>query len=274
MEARALERLEVETDLRHALDRGELRVYFQPVVNLDTGFVNELEALVRWDRPGFGIVSPTAFIPIAEETGLIVPIGQWVLEESCRWASRWQVFAGSHHPLVVSVNLSARQFQHPDLLADIERTLHETGLDPRQLKLEITESVVMQDANATIDTLQALKAIGVRVAIDDFGTGYSSLSYLKRLPVDTLKIDRSFVNGLGHDAQDTAIVDSVVALARTLELSVTGEGVETNAQAQHLRDLGCQRGQGFLFARPLPPEDLERLLIQARSASSYLKNAA
>jgi EAL domain-containing protein (putative c-di-GMP-specific phosphodiesterase class I) len=267
MEARALERLEVETDLRHALDRNELLVYFQPVVDLDTGTVNELEALVRWDRPGRGIVSPLAFIPIAEETGLIVPIGQWVLEEACRWAQRWQAFSASSKPLIVSVNLSARQFQHPELLTDIKRALHESGLDPHHLKLEITESVVMQDAEATIETLQVLKALGIRVAIDDFGTGYSSLTYLKRLPVDTLKIDRSFVNGLGHDAQDTAIVDSVVALARTLQLSVTGEGVETLAQARHLRKLGCDRGQGFLYARPLPPEDMERLLVEASSSS-------
>jgi len=273
MEARALERLEVETDLRHALDRDELRVYFQPVVDLDSGTVNELEALVRWERPGYGIVSPMAFIPIAEETGLIVPIGQWVLEEACRWAQRWQPFSAVGKPLVVSVNLSARQFQHPELLTDIERALRETGLDPRHLKLEITESVVMQDAQATIDTLQALKALGIRVAIDDFGTGYSSLSYLKRLPVDTLKIDRSFVNGLGLDTQDTAIVDSVVALARTLQLSVTGEGVETAAQARHLRQLGCDRGQGFLYARPLPPEDMERLLSEAASPKRLLKAA-
>jgi EAL domain-containing protein (putative c-di-GMP-specific phosphodiesterase class I) len=176
-------------------------------------------------------------------------------------------------PLVVSVNLSARQFQHPELLTDIKRALHETGLDPRHLKLEITESVVMQDAQATIDTLQALKAIGIRVAIDDFGTGYSSLSYLKRLPVDTLKIDRSFVDGLGQDTQDTAIVDSVVALARTLQLSVTGEGVETAAQARHLRQLGCDRGQGFLYARPLPPTDMERLLEEAASPKRLLKAA-
>jgi EAL domain-containing protein (putative c-di-GMP-specific phosphodiesterase class I) len=274
MEARALERLEVETDLRHALDRHELRVFFQPVVDLESGHVNEVEALVRWDRPGRGIVSPTAFIPIAEETGLIVQIGQWVLEEACRWANRWQTYSASQQPLVVSVNLSARQFQHPELLADIERALRETGLDPRLLKLEITESVVMQDAEATIQTLQALKALGIRVAIDDFGTGYSSLSYLKRLPVDTLKIDRSFVNGLGHDAQDTAIVDSVVALARTLRLSVTGEGVETQAQARHLRQLGCERGQGFLFSVPLPPASIERLLEEARSPRSYLPQAA
>ncbi len=273
MEARALERLEVETDLRHALDRDELRVYFQPVVDLDSGTVNELEALVRWERPGYGIVSPMAFIPIAEETGLIVPIGQWVLEEACRWAQRWQPFSAVGKPLVVSVNLSARQFQHPELLTDIERALRETGLDPRHLKLEITESVVMQDAQATIDTLQALKALRIRVAIDDFGTGYSSLSYLKRLPVDTLKIDRSFVNGLGLDTQDTAIVDSVVALARTLQLSVTGEGVETAAQARHLRQLGCDRGQGFLYARPLPPEDMERLLSEAASPKRLLKAA-
>ncbi|HEV7665104.1 MAG TPA: EAL domain-containing protein [Chloroflexota bacterium] len=268
MEARAVERLEVETGLRRALDRGELRVYFQPVVDLATGRVNELEALARWDRPGRGIVSPDVFIPVAEETGLIVPIGLWVLEEACRWAQHWQGLSLSEQPLVVSVNLSARQFQNPDLLSDIKRTLRETGLNPHRLKLEITESVVMQDAQATIETLRALKVLGIQVAIDDFGTGYSSLSYLKRLPVDTLKIDRTFVNGLGFDTQDTAIVDSVVALARTLQLSVTGEGVETQAQARHLRQLGCERGQGFLFARPLPPKDVERLLDEARSSSS------
>ena len=261
MEETALERLEMETDLRHALERDELRVYFQPVVDLRAGTIPEVEALARWDRPGFGIVSPTAFIPVAEETGLIVQIGQWVLEEACRWGQKWQTC--SAQPLVVSVNLSARQFQHPNLLADIKRCVDETGFDPRLLKLEITESVVMQDAEATIETLLAVKALGIRVSIDDFGTGYSSLSYLKRLPVDTLKIDRSFVNGLGQDTQDTAIVDSVVALARTLQLSVTGEGIETAAQAKHLRRLGCDRGQGFLFARPLPPEEVQRLLEEA-----------
>ena len=261
MEETALERLETETDLRHALDRNELLVYFQPVVDLKAGTIPEVEALVRWERPGFGIVSPTAFIPIAEETGLIVQIGQWVLEEACRWGRLWQTC--SSQPLVVSVNLSARQFQHPNLLVDIERCIDETGFDPHLLKLEITESIVMQDAEATIETLLAVKALGIRVSIDDFGTGYSSLSYLKRLPVDTLKIDRSFVNGLGQDTQDTAIVDSVLALARTLQLSVTGEGIETAAQARHLRRLGCDRGQGFLFARPLPPEEVQRLLEEA-----------
>jgi diguanylate cyclase (GGDEF)-like protein len=268
MQTGAIERMEIESDLRRALGRDELRVYFQPIVDLETGAVNEVEALARWERPGHGIVSPLVFIPIAEETGLIVPIGQWVLEEACRWARRWDAYSVDQPPLVVSVNLSARQFSNPDLLSDIQRVLSETGLDPHQLKLEITESVVMQDAEATIETLLALKALGIRVAVDDFGTGYSSLTYLKRLPVETLKIDRSFVNGLGQDAQDAAIVDSVVALARTLHLSVTAEGVETQAQARHLKLLGCDRGQGFLFARPLPPEDIERLLDEARSPGS------
>jgi diguanylate cyclase (GGDEF)-like protein/PAS domain S-box-containing protein len=273
MQTGAIERMEIESDLRRALGRDELRVYFQPIVDLETGAVNEVEALARWERPGHGIVSPLVFIPIAEETGLIVPIGQWVLEEACRWARRWDSFSGDQPPLVVSVNLSARQFSNPDLLADIQRVLSETGLDPHQLKLEITESVVMHDAEATIQTLLALKALGIRVAVDDFGTGYSSLTYLKRLPVETLKIDRSFVNGLGQDAQDAAIVDSVVALARTLHLSVTAEGVETQAQARHLKLLGCDRGQGFLFARPLPPEDIERLLDEARSPGSAIAAA-
>jgi EAL domain-containing protein (putative c-di-GMP-specific phosphodiesterase class I) len=252
--------LELETALRHALDRGEFRVHYQPILSLADERVCEVEALIRWAHPERGLVPPGVFIPVAEETGLIVPIGQWVLEHACRQAREWQARRGGDRPLVLSVNLSARQFQHPDLVADIQRALRTTGLEPHLLKLEVTESVVMHDAASAAAILHQLKALGIQLAIDDFGTGYSSLAYLKRFPVDTLKIDRSFVNGVGQDPQDTAIVQSVIALAQALGLSVTGEGVETEAQLERLRELGCERGQGFLFARPCPPEQLNALL--------------
>jgi diguanylate cyclase (GGDEF)-like protein/PAS domain S-box-containing protein len=255
---RASDRLDLETDLRYALERGQLHVHYQPIVELESNEIVEVEALVRWQHPQRGLVPPNGFIPLSEETGLIVPIGQWILEQACQQAVTWQQAHGRR--LVVSVNLSARQFQHPALLADIGRTLQRTGLDPRSLKLEITESVVMQDAKAAIVILGALRALGIHLAIDDFGTGYSSLSYLKNLPVDTLKIDRSFVDGLGHDPQDTAIVHSIIALANTLNLSLTAEGIETVAQQKHLQQLGCHRGQGYLFSKPLPADDFDALL--------------
>jgi EAL domain-containing protein (putative c-di-GMP-specific phosphodiesterase class I) len=272
MNTRAVERLELETALRRALERGEFRLYYQPILSLADERVCEVEALIRWAHPERGLVPPGVFIPVAEETGLIVPIGQWVLEEACRQVRTWQAWRGTDRPLVLSVNLSARQFQHPDLVADIERALRVTGLDPCTLKLEVTESVVMQDAAAATTTLQQLKVLGIQLAIDDFGTGYSSLAYLKRFPVDTLKIDRSFVDGLGSDGQDTAIVQSVVALAKTLQLDVTGEGVETPTQAAHLRALGCDRAQGYLFARPLPAGAMLAVLDQ--DASGEARKAA
>jgi len=273
LEFQAMERLDVETDLRQALDREELRVYYQPIVSLSDGRIVELEALVRWQHTERGLVQPGTFIPIAEETGLIIPIGQWVLEQACQQARTWQDASPANKSLVMSVNLSARQFQHPTLVADIERAVRQAGLEPRSLKLEITESVVMQDVESTLATLHALKALGIQLAIDDFGTGYSSLSYLKRFPIDTLKIDRSFVDGLGQEAQDTAIVRSVVALAKTLNLSVTGEGVETAEQQMHLEQLGCDLAQGFVFARPSPPELLDAVLANG-SAGSVRPNLA
>jgi EAL domain-containing protein (putative c-di-GMP-specific phosphodiesterase class I) len=260
LETRARERLDIETDLRRGLEQGEFRVHYQPIISLASGEIVEAEALLRWEHPRRGLVSPDAFIPIAEETGLIVPLGQWVLEQACLQARQWQALYPNQAPLVMSVNLSARQFQHPGLVADIQRAVRDSRLDPALLKLEITESVLMQDVDATVATLHALKALGIQLAIDDFGTGYSSLSYLKRFPIDTLKIDRSFVSGLGQDAQDTAIVRSVVNLAKTLNLSVTGEGIETAAQHAQLIQLGCDLGQGYLFARPVPPQAVDDLL--------------
>jgi diguanylate cyclase (GGDEF)-like protein/PAS domain S-box-containing protein len=260
MERDAVNRLELQADLRYALERKQLRLVYQPIVSLATGHITGVEALLRWHHPTRGLVSPTEFIPIAEETGLIVPIGQWVLEEACRQARAWHKRFAAHSTLMMSVNLSARQFQRPELSDNINQVLHETGLDPRFLTVEITESVLMRDAATTYTTLEVLKELGVQVAIDDFGTGYSSLSYLKRFPVDTLKIDRSFVDGLGRDPQDTAIVQSIIALAKTLLLRVTAEGIETPSQRAHLREMGCDLGQGFLFAYPVSPADVEHML--------------
>jgi len=247
----AVRRLDLENDLRGALNRQEFCLYYQPIVQLSSGQLVGWEALIRWQHPVRGLVPPVEFIPIAEETGLIGPIGHWVLEEACRQARLWQDRPGAP-PLTMSVNLSGRQFQRPSLVEDIRRVLATTGLSPHGLKLEITESVVMQDVVGASATLADLAGLGVRIAIDDFGTGYSSLAYLKQFPIETLKIDRSFVNGIVEDSQDVAIVRSVIALAKTLNLTVTAEGIETPGQQIRLRDLGCDLGQGYLFGRPAP----------------------
>ncbi len=265
--------MELEVDLRHALERDQLRVYYQSIVSLANGRTEEVEALLRWEHPHRGLVMPAHFIAIAEETGLIVPIGQWVLEEACRQAGRWHAGGAEALPLVVSVNLSARQFKHPELAADIGRAVRTTGFDPYRLKLEITESVVMDDADAAVATLHGLKALGIQLAIDDFGTGYSSLSSLKRLRVDTLKVDRPFVDGIAHNAQDKAIVRSIVSLAKTLGLRVTAEGIETPAQQAKLKALGCEQGQGYLFARPMPAHSVPAYLA-AEEMRAELRRAA
>ncbi|MBV8720252.1 MAG: EAL domain-containing protein [Chloroflexi bacterium] len=257
LETNAIERLELETDLRRALTEQELQLHYQPIIGLDSGRVLGWEALLRWHHPVRGLISPATFIPVAEATGLIVPIGRWVLETACAQMRKWSALAGADEVLTMSVNVSARQFQDPNLIDDIAGVLSSTGIAARCLKIEITESAVMQDAESAERTLRRMKELGVQLAIDDFGTGYSSLSYLKRFPVDTLKIDRSFVDGLGHDAQDTAIVRSVVALAQTLDLSVTAEGVETASQQAQLQLLGCDFGQGYVFGRPVPAEAAE-----------------
>ncbi|PLS87591.1 MAG: GGDEF domain-containing protein [Actinobacteria bacterium] len=264
MDARALERLRLGADLRRAAERGEFRVHYQPEVELSTGRVVGFEALMRWEHPEQGLVPPGRFIPVAEETGMIIPIGRWVLEEACRQAKKWCEGRPNGPPLAMSVNLSARQFAHPDLARDVARALGESGLDPGCLVLEITESAVMEDARSTIDTLEELESLGVGLAIDDFGTGYSSLSYLRRFPVDYLKIDRSFVDGIEEDSGDAVLVSGIVDLAHALGLSVVAEGVETEGQLGLLRGMGCDLAQGYHFSRPMPGEEADTLLEKAR----------
>ena len=260
MNARTLERLKLKSALGRALEREEFVIHYQPQVSLETGNILGLEALVRWERPELGLVPPSEFIPVAEDTGLIVDIGRWVLKEACIQVRRWQDRFPSETPLQANVNLSAKQFHETDLAGNIAEILEETDLDPQNLKLEITETVVMEDVRATLAILGVLKTLGVGLAIDDFGTGYSSLAYLKRFSVDTLKIDRLFIAGLGESAEDEVIVAAMVGLARGLDLTVIPEGVETFEQLQRLREVGCDTAQGFYFSRPLPTEAVGALL--------------
>jgi len=250
MNNRALERLSLENDLRHALDRGELVLHYQPQINIASGRVTGVEALLRWNRPGFGLVGPKDFIPIAEETQLIVPIGEWVLREACRQAVEWQSDRPSGFRM--AVNLSPRQFQHSDLPHVIAAALELSGIAPHDLELEITESLAMQNTTRTIATLQRLREMGVQIAIDDFGTGHSSLNYLRSFPIDSVKIDQEFVQEIEGSEADRAIVSAVIGMARGLRLRVTAEGVETESQLAFLREQGCEDVQGFLFGEPVP----------------------
>jgi diguanylate cyclase (GGDEF)-like protein/PAS domain S-box-containing protein len=261
MNAQALERLELEADLRTALERGEFTVYYQPKVALATGRLAGMEALVRWQHPRRGLIVPAAFISLAEETGLIRPLGQWVLEEACRQTKHWH----EHVPgltLVTSVNLSARQFQQPTLVADVAAALRQSGVDPGCIQLEITESAAMEDAEAAVTILQQLKALGVQLAIDDFGTGYSSLAYLKRFPVDELKIDRAFVSGLRLGSEEASIVKAVASLGHALKVSIVAEGIETADESWQVHALGCEIGQGYYFGRPLSRAEAGAFLAQ------------
>lgn len=251
MHAMALTRLQLENDLRRALERQEFQLHYQPIVSLRTGLLSGFEALVRWQHPIRGIISPGEFIPIAEETGLIVPLGYWVLHSACRQMRAWQRQFPAEEPLTISVNLSGKQFLQPDLVEQIGQVLLETSLDARSLKLEITESVIMENTQSATSTLQQLKALGVQLHMDDFGTGYSSLSYLRRFPIDTLKIDRSFVSHMGVSDEDLEIVQTIVTLAHNLGMTVTAEGIETAEQLALLRAIKCEFGQGYFFDRPL-----------------------
>jgi len=254
------ERLDLQADLRTAGARQELSLRYQPVMSLATLRPVEVEALVRWDHRRRGALLPADFIGLSEETGLIIPIGQWILREACRQARAWQSESPGIAPLVVSVNLSAGQFERSALSEEVGTIVREIGLEPNRLQLEISEAVLMRDDPRTFDRLDALRDIGVRLAIDDFGTGYASLSYLKRLPVNCLKIDRSLVKGVGYETEDTAIIRAVTTLARNLGITVTAEGVETHEQLVQLRAVGCDQGQGYFFARPVSADRVPELL--------------
>jgi diguanylate cyclase (GGDEF)-like protein len=259
MGAQAAERLDLEADLRRALERQELCLYYQPEVDLASGQIVGMEALVRWQHPTRGLISPTRFIPLAEETGLIVPIGRWVRETACRQLQRWQARFPDRR-VVMSVNVSARELAEPALADEVLTVLRATGVEPRHLRLEITETAVMQREEAAIAAMRALRAAGVHLALDDFGTGYCSLAYLQRFAPNTLKVDQAFVRGLVHDPRTAAIVQAVVRLAHALDIDVTAEGVETVEHRHRVRQLGCDWGQGYLFAKPLPVEAMTALL--------------
>ena len=260
MYEQALRRLKMENDLRRAIEAKEFVVHYQPIVNLRTGEAWGSEALVRWKHPERGLLAPSQFVPVAEETGLIVPLGEMVLEEACYQAAEWQRGRPEAIPPVVCVNLSARQLGHQGLADTVERVLRSTGLNGRCLCLDITETLYLTVLESDTAVLKDLKQMGIRMSVDDFGVGYSSLSYLKRLPTDTLKVDKSFVAGLGEDVQDTAIVQMVIGLAHSLGMGVVAEGVESQKQAKQLKEMGCDLGQGYYFAKPLPPEGVTEFL--------------
>jgi diguanylate cyclase (GGDEF)-like protein/PAS domain S-box-containing protein len=262
MRASAMRRLQVERELRHALDREELALHYQPVVNLHSGETAGLEALVRWKHPDRGLLDPAEFVPIAEDSGLIEPIGRWVQERACRQILEWHQQRPDARPFDVAVNLSARQVAHRDLPATVAEIIARTGIDPIHLRLEITESVLVEESATAIASLEELNEIGVRLVLDDFGTGYSSLAYLNRFPFHALKIDRSFVDALGIEQERTAIVEAIIGMARALSLEVIAEGVENDVQLAELRRLGCDYAQGHLFHAAMPATDVSRLLAE------------
>jgi PAS domain S-box-containing protein len=260
MHSLAVNRLRLESDMRRAVERGEFLLNYQPIVSLTDSQLVGFEALIRWQRPQVGLISPGEFIAAAEETGLIVPIGQWAVREACARAQAWNREHASTAPMAMCVNISARQFTQPDLVVQIKEALRQSGLNPAQLKLEITESLAMADAEKTETILRQLKALGIGLSIDDFGTGYSSLSYLRRFPVNTLKIDQSFISGIGIDTESGEIVRTIVTLAHNLGLDVVAEGVETIEQANALKNFGCEFAQGYYFHRPMGEKMVEELL--------------
>lgn len=272
----AMRRAEMVSDLRGALERDELQLYFQPTVDLPTGRFEGVEALLRWPHPERGFVSPADFIPVAEEAGLIVPMGTWVLEQACAQMAQWQARYPTDEPLVMNVNFSGRQLAEPDVVDTVARVIEQSGILPGTLVLEMTESVLMDDQPATLARMEALRSLGVELAIDDFGTGYSSLSYLRQFPITVLKIDRAFIQGLGSELRkdDAALVQAIVDLAGNLKMRTIAEGIETPDQLALLRSMGCDVGQGFLLARPAPAEDVRRLIAKSVGANAPLDSAA
>lgn len=263
---KALRQLVLENNLRPGLEREEFLVYYQPQVNIESFQIVGIEALVRWQHPGLGLLYPQEFIRMAEESGLIVSLGEWILRAACVQSKSWQ--DAGFEPLRLAINLSARQFQQPRLIPIIEQILTETGLDPRYLEFELTEGSVMKDPDEAIKKLNELKQMGVTISIDDFGTGHSSLSYLKRFPIDTLKIDQSFVREISTDPEVTAIVTAIITLAHALKLNVIAEGVETEEQLKFLRSLGCDEVQGFLFSKPISADEFTAMLIERSGINS------
>ncbi|MGH2788294.1 MAG: putative bifunctional diguanylate cyclase/phosphodiesterase [Actinomycetota bacterium] len=263
-----MNRLNLESALQRAIDEREFLVYYQPIVEVGSGRITGAEALVRWAHPSRGIVSPADFIPLAEETGLIVPIGRWVLEQSCYQARAWQLKYPQTPPFKISVNLSVRQFQQTNLVQEVAEVLQHSKLPASSLILEITESILVQDTSAAVRKLQALKNLGVQLALDDFGTGYSSLSYLRRFPIDVLKIDKTFIDGVGTHAEDSALTRAIVQIGETLNLKTVAEGVEHEQQRLELESLGCEEGQGYFFARPIDADSIGDLLDQKALADA------
>jgi len=258
--------LALETSLRHAIDNQEFITYYQPVVNLMSSKIVGLEALVRWQHPQLGVLPPSEFLGLAEDTGLILNISESVMRSACFQTREWQLQGFNN--LRIAVNVSARQFQQKDFIDRVIQILEESRLDPSCLELELTETSIMENPESAAKLLTQIRQLGVRVAVDDFGTGYSSLSYLKRLPIDTLKLDRSFVNGVTTDPDDAALVMAIVTLAHNLRLRVVAEGVETNEQLNFLRLLRCDEGQGYLFSRPQPVETLGQILLKEFETNS------
>jgi len=262
---RFLERVRLENDLRSAVDRNELSLSYQPLVDLHSGQLMGFEALLRWQHHELGQIPPNKFIPIAEESGLILPMTGWILTEATRQIAAWQKIGPLTSDLVISVNISGKHLSNDDLVGDVEDAIAVAGIKASTLKLEITESAAMENAESTISVLNRLKALGVKLSIDDFGTGYSSLSYLHRLPIDTLKIDRSFVYSVGEEGEDSEILQTIISLAKNLKKQVIAEGIETVSQLTLLQNLGCDYGQGYLLAKPLTKQKAEKALYERRN---------
>ena len=258
MNAGAIERQSLEGELRRALEREEFVLHYQPKMNLETGAIIGAEALIRWIHPDRGLVSPAQFIPIAEDSGLIVPIGRWVLREACKQARAW-MDAGLP-PIPMAVNISSIEFRNPNFLASVRTILKETRWDPHHLEIEMTESLLMQNSDSSASVLQALKTMGVQLALDDFGTGYSSLSYLKRFPIDVLKVDQSFVRDISTNSSDAAIIEAIISMGKSLKQRVIAEGIETQEQLTFLRGHHCDEGQGYYFSPPVVAEQFALLL--------------